>query len=134
MTFELDSMLAADTVEVARLNLCRVLLMNDATYPWLILVPERQNLRDLHDLPREDHEQVMAEITQASNALQHIYNPYKINVAALGNVVGQLHIHIIARSTNDPAWPAPFWGHAPAQAYDAQALTETVEKIKTELA
>lgn len=133
MTFTLHPQLAADTVEIARLDLCRVLLMNDATYPWLILVPERASLRDLHDLNADDRTTAMAEIDRASRALQQIYTPDKINVAALGNVVEQLHIHVIARFHNDAAWPAPIWGKVPVRPYADEALKESAEKIKAAL-
>ena len=133
MSFTLHPMLAADTFEVARLALCRVLLMNDATYPWLILVPQRDGLRDLHDLPAGDHAGVMAEIARVSNVLQKIHSPHKINVAALGNVVEQLHIHVIARFEDDPAWPAPVWGMTAPVPYDADVLKDTTEKLKTAL-
>ena len=131
--FKLDDRLAADTVEVTRWPLSRVLLMNDATFPWLVLVPERPGLRDLDDLDAADHQTVMAEITRASRALKETCQPDKINVAALGNVVEQLHIHIIARFRHDPAWPKPVWGMVPAQPYDEDALGETLSRLKDAL-
>lgn len=131
--FTLDPTLSADTTEIRRLGLCRALLMNDATYPWLILVPEREGLRDLHDLDMADHATLMAEITRASNALQTLFNPDKINVAALGNVVEQLHVHIIARLKNDRAWPAPVWGAVPPVPYAPDTLEERVSRLRSEL-
>ena len=107
MTFELHPQLDADTAEVTRLELCRVQLMDDTTWPWLILVPQIAGLKDLHDLAPGDDAVAMAEIRQASRALQALHRPDKINVAALGNQVPQLHIHIIARHVGDPAWPGP---------------------------
>lgn len=118
MAFELHPQLEADTAEVTRLGLCRVLLMDDTTYPWLILVPERPDLRDLHDIAPAEDAMLMTEIRLASQALQLLHSPDKINVAALGNQVPQLHVHVIARLTNDPAWPGPVWGRAPRQPYD----------------
>ena len=91
MSFTLHPQLEADTCLICDLDICRVLLMSDARYPWLILVPRIPGLRDLHELPQPTHEGVFAEITSASSALQRIYRPYKINVAALGNQVEQLH-------------------------------------------
>ena len=128
--FRLHERLAADTVEVLRWPLNRVLLMNDRTYPWLILVPERPGLKDLHDLAAADHIQAMAEISRASRALQHLCRPDKINVAALGNMVPQLHIHVIARFTSDPAWPRPVWGVQPAEPYNEAEIKATLARLK----
>ena len=115
--FTLDPHLAADTVALARWPLCRVLLMNDANYPWLILVPERPGLRDLDELAGADRVAVMDEIARACSALRTMVKPHKLNVASLGNAVPQLHIHVIARFPNDPAWPKPVWGVIPAKPY-----------------
>ncbi len=120
--FELDPRLAADTVELARWPLCRVLLMNDANYPWLILVPAKPDLRDIDQLGESDRHVLIDEIARASGILRRIVNPHKLNVAALGNQVAQLHVHVIARFTTDPAWPRPVWGVVPAKRYDDAAL------------
>ena len=133
-TFALHPQLAADTVEVARGACCRVLLMNDATYPWLILVPQRSGLRDFHDLAGADMAAAVAEIGAASRALQALYAPDKINVAALGNMVPQLHIHVIARHTNDAACPQPVWGVVPAMPYEAAALAARLAEVRAALA
>lgn len=127
--FALHEKLAADTVEVVRLDVCRVLLMNDATYPWLVLVPEREGLRDLHDLAPADHAPLMAEISLASKALAVLHAPDKINVAALGNVVPQLHVHVIARFATDAAWPRPVWGVVPAKPYGEAALDHALRRL-----
>jgi len=111
--FALDSRLAADTLALGDLSLCRALLMNDARWPWLILVPRRAGVRELIELPDTDRHTLIEEISLASRALQTLFSPDKLNVAALGNVVEQLHIHIIARRRDDPAWPAPVWGFQP---------------------
>ncbi len=129
MGWELHPDLLRDTVEVTRLPLCRVGLMNDATYPWLVLSPMLPGLRDFHDVPAAHHGALMAEIGRASRALQKIYKPDKINVAALGNVTPQLHIHVIARSAADPAWAKSVWGIVPAKPYAAAAIGETIAKI-----
>jgi len=131
--FKLHEMLADDAVEVARWDLCLVLLMKDKNYPWLILVPQRPGLKDLHDLEPADHGALMAEITRASRALATVYRPDKINVAALGNVVSQLHVHVIARFHSDAAWPSPIWNVVPTLAYDAADLTRTVETLRNAL-
>ena len=129
-TFELHERLAADCITLADWPLCRVLLMNDASYPWLILVPRRPGLRDFHDVAPEDMPQFVDEISGASRALQSSLQPDKINVAALGNMVPQLHLHVVARFTDDPAWPGPVWGAQPAVPYEAAALQERIESLK----
>lgn len=128
--FELHPTLAKDTVEVTRLDVCRILLIRDATYPWIVLVPERDGLRDLDDLNVEDRTMVMAEIDQVSKVLKSLVQPYKINVAALGNVVEQLHIHVLARFRDDPAWPDPVWGVGPLVDYTDEKRTEMVKRLK----
>jgi diadenosine tetraphosphate (Ap4A) HIT family hydrolase len=108
--FQLHERLAADTLPLDRWPLCEVLLAKDATYPWLILVPRRVGLRDFDDLAREDLDTASREIVRASRTLKAVFRPDKLNVAALGNQVPQLHVHVIARFTDDPAWPGPIWG------------------------
>lgn len=121
-TFSLDARLAADTLPVGRFALSRLLLMNDAAYPWLILVPERPKVSELFDLDPADLAHLAAETTLVAQMLKGLVAADKINVAALGNVVAQLHVHVVARFAADPAWPAPVWGRAPARAYgDAEA-------------
>ncbi|TCS62934.1 HIT domain-containing protein [Varunaivibrio sulfuroxidans] len=111
--FQIDKTLEADSVPVATLALCRVRLIRDAAYPWLILVPARARMRDIDDLAPADQGLLTAEISLASRTLKALFVPDKINVAALGNVVEQLHVHVIARFKNDAAWPRPVWGVAP---------------------
>ncbi len=120
--FELHPQLAADTVPVATWPLCEVLLLNDANYPWLVLVPARPDLRDFHDLSPDDMVTAGREISRASEALVDLFAPDKVNVAALGNMVPQLHIHVVARFTTDAAWPNSIWGVVPAEAYGGDAL------------
>ena len=114
----LHPQLAADTVPVGDLALSRVLLANDANYPWLILVPRRAGIAELIDLVDKDRLQLMAETDSAARALKAITECEKLNVAALGNVVAQLHVHVIGRRHSDKAWPKPVWGAAPATAYN----------------
>lgn len=104
--------------------------MKDANYPWLILVPALPGLRDLHELSADWYPTVMQEISRASAALSDLFDPAKINVAALGNSVPQLHIHVIARQTDDPAWPKPVWGAVPALEYDDEALAARVRDLR----
>lgn len=115
--FSLDSRLAADTLAVADLPLSAVRLMNDATYPWLVLIPRREGAVEIVDLSTEDRVQLMEEIAAVSDVLRAMTRCDKLNVAALGNMVPQLHVHVIGRFAGDPAWPGPVWGKAPAQPY-----------------
>jgi diadenosine tetraphosphate (Ap4A) HIT family hydrolase len=133
MPFTLDPRLAADTRHVGDLPLCRLLLMDDASYPWTVLVPRREGLADLIDLSAPDRGRLMDEIALVSEALKAITRPTKLNVAALGNMVRQLHVHVIARFDSDPAWPGPVWGKLPPRPYDpadaeafAARLTSTI--------
>ncbi len=133
-SFALHERLAEDTFPVARWALSRVLLMNDANFPWLILVPERPGLRDLHDLLPNDLATIMDEMVRASRALQGLFKPDKMNVAALGNMVPQLHIHVIARFETDSAWPKPVWGAAPPQPYEQEIAEELVSDLRAAFA
>ena len=130
----LDPQLQRDTAPVGELPLCRVLLMNDANYPWLILVPRMLGAVEIADLEAGARAQLMAEIVQASRALKAISACDKINIAALGNVVSQLHVHVIARTRNDVAWPRPVWGAAPAHSYDDTARDALIATIFQRLA
>ena len=131
--FELHKTLAADTSEAARWPLCRVLLMNDSRYPWLILVPARPDKTELHDLDPADQSRLITEIDRASRALSRLYSPHKINVAAIGNMVPQLHIHVVARYRTDDAWPAPVWGAHPPRPYAEADLDETLNELRQAL-
>jgi diadenosine tetraphosphate (Ap4A) HIT family hydrolase len=115
--FTLHSRLAADTIFVADLLLCRVLLMNDVRYPWLVLVPRIADAVEIFDLSVQDRATLVEEITEAARTLQQLSGAAKMNIGALGNLVPQLHIHIVARNAGDPAWPGPVWGHGPAVPY-----------------
>lgn len=132
--FTLHPQLAADTCLVTSLPLCECLLMNDSRFCWLILVPRLPGLRDLHEIPPAHRGQVFAEIDAASRALASASAPYKINVAALGNQVEQLHIHVIARHRDDPAWPNPVWGSGTAAPYSARDRQALSDALRAELA
>lgn len=124
--FILHPQLAADTFILGDWPLCQLLRMNDRSYPWLILVPRVADIREIIDLPESDQQVLMIEIVRASRALRHLHQPDKINVAALGNMVPQLHVHIIGRFAGDAAWPRPIWGVKPADPFDAvSAAIET---------
>lgn len=129
MSFVLNPTLEKDTFFVADLPLSRLLLMNDARFPWLILVPRREGMRELVDLMPGDQDQLLREINSVSRCLQQLFKPDKLNVAALGNMVPQLHIHIIARFASDAAWPKPVWGIGTAQAYGGNEK-ELIERIR----
>lgn len=113
----LHPQLAADTSSLGDLPLSRLLLSNDANYPWTILVPRRAGIREIHELCDADQQQLLRESNLLARALIAVFAPTKLNIAALGNVVPQLHVHHIARHDHDPAWPAPVWGRVPAVAY-----------------
>lgn len=133
MPFTLHPTLARDAIEVARLALCRVLLMNDRRFPWLILVPEREPVREIHELAAGDRAALIEEIAQASEALSRLVRPDKLNVGALGNLVPQLHVHVVARFAADPAWPGPVWGSGPAVPYPGDELEEMRGRLRLEL-
>ena len=108
--FALDPRLAADTREIVSLPLCAARLMNDRRFPWVVLIPARPNLSEIIDLDAADRGRLIEEIALVSDALRDLFQPTKLNVGALGNVVPQLHVHVVARFANDAAWPGPVWG------------------------
>ncbi|MBZ6068504.1 HIT domain-containing protein [Aeromonas schubertii] len=124
--FELHPRLAADTRVLGDLPLCRVLLSRDSNYPWLILVPRIDNLREIHHLAEADRQQLMRESCAVAALMEASLQPDKINIGALGNLVPQLHLHHVARFTGDAAWPGPIWGAKPAQPYEEAGLEKQV--------
>jgi len=131
--FSLHPRLDADTIALGDFPLCRCLLMNDAQYPWIILVPRRADLREVHELSEADQAQLLRESSWVSQRLAAQLGATKMNVANLGNVVAQLHWHIIARFDDDPAWPGPVWGKLPATPYSDEELMETLNLLKAAL-
>ncbi|HEY2884425.1 MAG TPA: HIT family protein [Rhizomicrobium sp.] len=129
--FTLHPRLVADTMFVVDWTLSRVQLMNDARYPWLILVPHKTHLVEFFDLSKPDRELLMEEVALAARCLKEISGATKINVGALGNLVPQLHVHVVARHPGDPAWPGPVWGHSPAVPYDAFARDSLIARIQS---
>jgi diadenosine tetraphosphate (Ap4A) HIT family hydrolase len=117
--FTLDPQLAADATPVCDLPLCTVLLMNDARFPWLVLVPRQPDLVEITDLGAKERGRLMEEIALVSEVLRTAAPCDKLNVGALGNIVRQLHVHVIARVEGDAVWPGPVWGSGPAKPYDA---------------
>ena len=126
-TFELDSRLAADSLFVADGPLSQVRLMDDARWPWLVLVPRVQGASEWIDLDGDQQRLLLAEINQISRHLKQKPNVTKLNIGALGNIVRQLHVHLIGRFEGDAAWPGPVWGSGPAQRLDTNVLAERVE-------
>lgn len=131
--YELHPQLAADTHPLASFALCDLRLMDDANYPWLVLVPRIGGARELVDLDAAQRHLLTDEIDQASRALREVFRPFKLNVAALGNLVPQLHVHVIARFEDDPAWPAPVWGRVAARPYSPDALVGRIRLLDTAL-
>jgi diadenosine tetraphosphate (Ap4A) HIT family hydrolase len=131
--FTLHERLAADTAFVADWGLSRVLLMNDSRYPWLILMPRRAGLSELHDLKHAERMVLIEEIARASSGIKALTAAAKINVGALGNLVAQLHIHIVARRPGDAAWPGPVWGQGAAEPYEAGARSDLVVRLQSSL-
>lgn len=131
--WHLHPQLADDTHPLAHWPLCEVRLMDDANHPWLILVPRVEDATELTDLDSDRQTQLMREIDRACRALQLAVKPHKLNVAALGNQVPQLHVHVIARYREDIAWPRPVWGTATAQPYSPEALVQRVEALRAAL-
>ena len=126
--FTLDSRLAADTLPIGDLALCSALLLDDARFPWLVLVPRRAGVAEVTDLSDEDAMTLMGEIRIATRVMLELAKPDKVNVAALGNVVAQLHVHVVGRFRSDPAWPGPVWGHGSRAPYPHHAAAALVER------
>ncbi|WP_266168993.1 HIT domain-containing protein [Dyella subtropica] len=131
--FMLDARLEADTHRVTSLPLCDVLLMNDARFPWLILVPHRAGLVEIADLPEEAQATLWQELNQAAAALRDVAPCDKLNLGALGNIVRQLHVHVVARREGDAAWPGPVWGSGPAEPYATAVLDDLLQRLRAAL-
>lgn len=129
-TWHLDPRLADDSAPVMELPLCEVRLMDDANHPWLILVPRVPEAVEIIDLDPTQRTQLSAEIDAAARVLKALFKPDKLNVAALGNQVPQLHVHVIARFHNDIAWPRPVWGAANARPYAPEELVQRVNALR----
>lgn len=128
--FALDSRLQQDCLLVGDFPLCRLLLMNDSNYPWFILVPRREEVSELFQLDADDQRQLWQETTLLAETLKDTFAADKMNVATLGNVVSQLHMHVIVRRREDAAWPAPVWGRHPAQPYAGQQVGQIIDKLR----
>lgn len=130
---EIHPQLKADCLVIGRFSLCWLLLMRDANYPWFILVPDREGVSEIYQLSRDDQSQLWSESSLLSEKLMSLFEGEKLNIAALGNVVPQLHIHHVVRFSHDAAWPAPVWGKAPAVPYSDERLKDIVENVTAAL-
>lgn len=131
--FELDQRLANDCILMGHFGLSELLLMNDANYPWFILVPRRPDVTEIYHLSQPDQQQLLFESSMLASNLADIFDADKMNVAALGNVVAQLHLHHVVRHQGDPAWPAPVWGKLPAKPYTDEQIQHLRERVNTML-
>ncbi|CAG1065861.1 ATP adenylyltransferase [uncultured bacterium] len=131
--FILHERLVNDTVEVMDLRVCRVLLMNDSSFLWLILVPMRPGVTELHELSKEDRGVLIEETASASAAISAAFSPDKINIGSLGNLVSQLHVHVVGRKKTDRAWPGPVWGSGPSVPYSPELLEKTLFALRAAL-
>ena len=132
--FELDSVLERDSVWVGDFPLSQLRLINNSYVPWLILVPRREDIEEIHHLQPEDRNQLMAESCLLAEVIQDVFAPDKLNVAAIGNKVRQLHLHHVARTVDDPCWPEPVWGKIPAASYADDELASILQKVRGLLA
>jgi len=128
---EIHPQLHQDCVVVGRFALCHLLLLKDANYPWFILVPDRNEISEIFQLSDQDQQQLIKESSLLAEVLADKFQADKINIAALGNVVPQLHIHHVVRYHNDIVWPAPIWGAAPTKPYLENELAERISEVKT---
>ena len=131
MSFILHPRLDADTFFIADWPLCRVLLMNDGRYPWLILVPRRDGMVELTDLSAADRGLLIEEIARAGEIVRSRPGVTKVNIGALGNLVPQLHVHVLGRHPGDPAWPGPVWGHSSAVPYETSARDRLIAEVRS---
>ena len=131
--WSLHPQLEKDTIDIGDLPLCKVLVIKDANYPWLMLVPRRPEKVEIIDLDEVEQAQLMAEVSRTARALKDITKCDKLNIAALGNMVPQLHVHVIARRTGDAAWPRPVWGAVPPLAHDAAEVQHFISALRRKI-
>ncbi|MDI1229974.1 MAG: HIT domain-containing protein [Methylobacter sp.] len=133
MSFQLHPRLEQDCIAIGRFELCRLLMMNDSQYPWFILVPERAGLQEIYQLNKAERELLTEESSYLAETLANLYQADKMNIAAIGNLVPQLHIHHIVRYQTDKAWPAPVWGKFAAEPYTEQQIADNLARVKDPL-
>lgn len=134
MGFQLDLRLSSDSITLGHFQLCRLLLMNDSHYPWFTLVPVRPNKTEIYQLSDSDQKQLWLESRLLSIAIMDIFEGEKLNIAAIGNIVSQLHLHHVVRFEKDACWPKPVWGQLPMKAYQSQKIDEIRRNIIAKLA
>ncbi len=133
MNYHLDTRLEKDTLPIGKLELCEICLLNDSRWPWLLLVPMCTEVSEVFDLALVDQKTLAEETVKVSLALKKITQAEKINTAAIGNIVRQLHVHVIARNQGDANWPGPVWGFGQAEPYSISAADELISRIQNEL-
>lgn len=134
MSFQLDSRLNADSIAIGQFKLCKLLLMNDSQYPWFVLVPMKENKTEIYQLSDRDQTLLWLESRLLSIAIMDIFEGQKLNIAAIGNIVSQLHLHHVVRFEKDACWPKPIWGQLPMKAYQSQKIDEIHQNIIAKLA
>jgi diadenosine tetraphosphate (Ap4A) HIT family hydrolase len=133
MIFQLHPQLQQDCIDIGRFNLCRLLMMNDRQYPWFILVPEKPGLQEIYQLTQTERAMLIDESSYLAENLAELYRADKMNIAAIGNLVPQLHIHHVVRYQNDKSWPSPIWGKFEAIPYSEQETKDALTRIKMQL-
>lgn len=130
---QLDPRLQQDSVPIGRFPLCCLRISRDSNYPWFLLIPDRAGVREIHELAPDDQVCLMQESSTLARALEAAFSPDKLNIAALGNIVPQLHVHHIVRYKGDAAWPDPVWGKVPAVPYDSVQLEDRIRRLREAL-
>jgi len=133
MTFQLHPRLKQDCIAIGRFELCQLLMMNDSQYPWFILVPEQADVQEIYQLSKTERQLLTEESSYLAENLAALYHADKMNIAAIGNIVPQLHIHHIVRYQTDKTWPAPIWGKFDAVPYTEQQIADNLARIKERL-
>ena len=132
-TFQLHPRLKEDCIAIGRFDLCQLLMMNDSQYPWFILVPEKPDIKEIYQLGKLDRHTLTEESSYLAENLAALFKADKMNIAAIGNLVPQLHIHHVVRYQTDKAWPAPIWGKFAAVAYTQQQIADNIARVKEQL-
>ncbi len=132
-TFQLHLRLKEDCIAIGRFELCQLLMMNDSQYPWFILVPEKAGIKEIYQLNKPERHTLTEESSYLAENLAVLYKADKMNIAAIGNLVPQLHIHHVVRYQTDKAWPAPIWGKFPAAPYSQKQITDHIAQVKAQL-
>jgi len=131
--FQLHPRLKQDCITIGRFDLCQLLMMNDSQYPWFILVPEKADIKEIYQLSKPERQLLTEESSYLAENMATLYNADKMNIAAIGNLVPQLHIHHVVRYQGDKAWPAPIWGKFAVVPYTQQQITDNIDRVKKQL-